>query len=213
MTVAAIVVAGYLLGSCPWGYWLVRVFRGEDVRAKGSGNIGISNVWRNYGWHLGIPVVLLDFGKGFAPALAGLHEVSALAGVLAGGAAMVGHWRPLYLRFQKSGKMVATAGGVFFAIAPLLAVSGLGVWLSFFFVSGYASIGSLATALFMPPGAWLYGYPKPTIGFSCAAGLAVLALHYGNIRRLFGGTESRSKYGLLGRRSRSSRGTAVENPT
>src|SRR3954468_16025122 len=70
MTFAAVVVLGYLLGSCPWGYWLVRLIRHEDIRKVGSGNIGATNVWRTYGRWLGVPVVLLDMVKGFLPALA-----------------------------------------------------------------------------------------------------------------------------------------------
>src|SRR6186997_905175 len=108
MVFALIVVGGYLLGSCPWGYWLVRALRGEDVRRHGSGGIGASNVWRTYGRGLGLPVVLLDVLKGFIPALVGVLLVSPLCGILAGAAAMLGHARPLWLRFEKGGKMVAT---------------------------------------------------------------------------------------------------------
>ena len=93
----------------PCGYWLVRLVKGEDIRNHGSGNIGGTNVWRVFGRRLGLPVVLLDILKGFAPALVGSLVVGDLAGVLAGAAAMLGHWRPLFLRFQQGGKMVATA--------------------------------------------------------------------------------------------------------
>src|SRR5437867_12454336 len=117
MAFALLVVLGYLLGSCPWGYWLVRLLRREDIRHSGSGNIGATNVWRTYGRRLGLPVVLLDVLKAFIPALIGVLTVSHLAGILAGAAAMLGHWRPLFLRFEKGGKMVASAGGVFFAVA------------------------------------------------------------------------------------------------
>ncbi|MDX6453908.1 MAG: acyl phosphate:glycerol-3-phosphate acyltransferase, partial [Gaiellaceae bacterium] len=95
MAFAALVVLGYLLGSCPWGYWLVRLFKHEDIRKVGSGNIGATNVWRTYGRTLGVPVVLLDVLKGFVPALLGAMYVSHLAGIVAGAAAMLGHWRPL----------------------------------------------------------------------------------------------------------------------
>src|SRR5213080_1850343 len=120
------VVAGYLAGSMPFGYWLVRLTKGVDIRTVGSGNIGATNVWRTYGRRYGIPVVLLDTAKGFAPALAATLTISHLAGVLAGAAAMVGHWRPLFLRFAKGGKMVATTGGAFFGVAPLVGGAGLG---------------------------------------------------------------------------------------
>ena len=120
MTGALVVLGGYLLGSMPFGYWLVRLLKGEDIRTVGSGNIGATNVWRTYGKGYGIPIVVLDVAKGFVPALVGTILVGELVGVLAGGAAMLGHWRPLFLRFQKGGKTVATAGGTFFGVAPLL---------------------------------------------------------------------------------------------
>src|SRR5258708_8918848 len=123
MLTAILVVAGYVVGSMPFGYWLVRVFRHEDIRAKGSGNIGGSNVWRVYGRWLGLPVVLLDTLKGFVPALVATLVVGHGSGVLAGAAAMLGHYRPIFMKFQKGGKMVATAGGAFLAVAP--AVGGL----------------------------------------------------------------------------------------
>jgi acyl phosphate:glycerol-3-phosphate acyltransferase len=123
MTTALLVVGGYLLGSMPWGYWLVRLVKRDDIRRHGSGNIGGTNVWRVYGWRLGLPVVVLDTLKGFVPAFLGALLVSDLVGVLAGGAAMIGHGRPLFLRFQRGGKMVATCGGAFLGVAPLMALS------------------------------------------------------------------------------------------
>jgi len=86
----------------------VRAFKHVDIRTVGSGNIGATNVWRTYGRWFGVPVVLLDVAKGFGPALAATLVVGHLAGVLAGGAAMLGHWRPLFLKFEKGGKTVAT---------------------------------------------------------------------------------------------------------
>src|SRR6266511_3885018 len=103
MTIALFAVAGYLAGSCPFGYWLVRLTKGVDIRTVGSGNIGATNVWRTYGRNYGLPVMLLDVLKGFVPALLATVLVSHGAGVLAGAAAMLGHWRPLFLRFAKGG--------------------------------------------------------------------------------------------------------------
>ena len=99
-------LGGYLLGSMPFGYWVPKLVRGEDIRTKGSGNVGASNVFRVYGRSLGIPVALLDLAKGFAAAALGLWVGGALIGVLAASAAMVGHARPIFLRFEKGGKMV-----------------------------------------------------------------------------------------------------------
>ena len=95
MAFLGLVVLGYLLGSCPWGYWLVLLIKHENIRKVGSGNIGATNVWRTYGRWLGVPVVLLDVLKGFVPAMLGVLFVSHLAGIVAGAAAMLGHWRPI----------------------------------------------------------------------------------------------------------------------
>jgi glycerol-3-phosphate acyltransferase PlsY len=191
MTAALVVLGGYLLGSMPFGYWLVRLTKGEDIRRVGSGNIGGTNVWRTYGRGYGIPVVLLDVAKGFVPGLVGTLLVGELTGVLAGGAAMLGHWRPLFLRFQKGGKTVATAGGTFLGVAPLLGLIGVGVWIVVFLLSRYASLASIVTALALPFIGLALGEPWPVIVFAAIAAAAVVVLHKGNIARLRAGTESR----------------------
>jgi len=147
MKEAAAVLGGYLLGSLPFAYWVPRIFRGEDIRSQGSGNVGASNVFRAYGRSLGIPVALLDVAKGFAAASLGLWAGGALVGVLAGAAAMVGHARPVFLRFEKGGKMAATAGGATFALAPLVAFCCVGIWLLTFALTRYASVATIATAV------------------------------------------------------------------
>jgi glycerol-3-phosphate acyltransferase PlsY len=189
----AVVLFGYLLGSCPWGYWLVRAVKHEDIRQVGSGNIGATNVWRTYGKSLGIPVVFLDTLKGYLPALAGMLFVSPhyLSGLAAGGAAMLGHWRPLYLRFAKGGKMVATCGGVFFGVAPWVALAAGVVWVVAFFAFRYASVASILAGVSLPIAAVAFGYPISVIVFALAAFGAILFLHRGNLRRLRAGTESR----------------------
>jgi glycerol-3-phosphate acyltransferase PlsY len=188
---AAFVAAGYVAGSMPWGYWLVRVFRGEDVRTKGSGNVGATNVWRVYGPRLGLPAVLLDTAKGFGPAFAATVVVGHGSGVLAGAAAMLGHWRPLFLSFRRGGKMVATAGGAFLGVAPLVGVTGAGVWLLVFGLTRYASVASITAAVSLALWAWLYGYPWPVIAFGGAAGAGVGFLHRANLARLARGEENR----------------------
>src|SRR6476619_5553394 len=116
----------------PWGYWLVRIFRHEDIRTKGSGNIGATNVWRLYGRRLGVAAVVLDTAKGFVPAFVATKLAGHDAGVLAGAAAMLGHYRPLFLGFRKGGKMVATAGGAFLGVAPLVGGAAAAVWIVLF---------------------------------------------------------------------------------
>src|SRR3954453_9756873 len=113
MTAAVFAAIGYLSGSITWGYWLLRVLRHEDVRTKGSGNVGATNVWRVYGRRLGLAAVGLDTAKGFVPVFIATKVAGHDVGALTGAAAMLGHARPLFLRSQKGGKMVATAGGSF----------------------------------------------------------------------------------------------------
>ena len=194
MTTAVLVAAGYLLGSMPWGYWLVRAVKHEDIRSHGSGNIGGTNVWRVYGWRLGLPVVVLDTLKGFVPALVATLVASDLAGVLAGAAAMLGHFRPLFLRWQRGGKMVATCGGAFLGVAPIVGGIGAGVWIAVFLVFRYASLASMVAALSLPLIAVLLDESWPVILFAAAAAVAVVVLHRANIARLRSGTENRFRF-------------------
>jgi len=200
MKAALLVAAGYVLGSMPWGYWLPRLVKHDDIRRHGSGNIGGTNVWRVYGWKLGVPVVLLDTAKGFVPALVATLMVSHLAGVLAGAAAMLGHWRPMFLRWQRGGKVVATTGGAFLGVAPVVGGVGAAVWIVVFLVFRYASLASILAALSLPIAAVLLDRPWPVIVFAAGAAVAVLVLHRPNIARLRAGTENRFKFKRLGAR-------------
>lgn len=191
MVPVLLVVAGYVMGSMPWGLWLVRLFRGEDIRKQGSGNIGATNVWRVHGRRLGLPAVFLDTAKGFVPAFVATKLESHGIGVLAGGAAMLGHYRPLFLRFHKGGKMVATAGGAFLGVAPIVGGIAAAVWLVVFGLTRYASVASVTSALSLPLWAWLIGYPWPVIAFAGVAAVGVLLLHRANLRRLLHGEEHR----------------------
>jgi acyl phosphate:glycerol-3-phosphate acyltransferase len=188
---ALLIAGGYVLGSMPWGLWLVKIFRGEDIRTKGSGNIGATNVWRVYGPKLGLPAVVLDTAKGFIPAFVATKLEGHGIGVLAGGAAMLGHYRPLFLGFKRGGKIVATTGGAFLGVAPIVGGIGAGVWLLVFGLTRYASVASISAALSLPLAAWLTGYPWPVIAFGGAAAAGVLLLHRANLGRLWRGEEHR----------------------
>jgi len=144
-----------------------------------------------YGRWYGLPVVFLDTAKGFAPALVATLVDNHLAGVLAGGAAMLGHWRPLFMGFRRGGKIVATTGGAFLGVAPVVGGIGAGIWILTFLLSRYASLASIIAGLSLPPLAAAFGYPWPVITFAGAAAAAILVLHKANIRRLLAGTESR----------------------
>jgi acyl phosphate:glycerol-3-phosphate acyltransferase len=169
----------------------VRALKRVDIRRLGSGNIGGTNVWRVYGRWYGLPVVLLDTAKGFAPALVATLVVDHLAGVLAGGAAMIGHWRPLFMGFKRGGKIVATTGGAFLGVAPIVGGIGAGVWIVVFLATRYASLASIVAGLSVPALAAAVGYPWPVIAFAGAAAAAIVVLHRSNIKRLLAGTESR----------------------
>jgi glycerol-3-phosphate acyltransferase PlsY len=199
MTELLAVLIAYFLGSLPFGYWVPRLVRGEDIRTKGSGNVGASNVFRVYGRSLGISVAVLDVAKGFAAASLGLWAGGALVGVLAGAAAMIGHARPVFMRFQRGGKMVATAGGATFALAPLAAFVCIGVWLVVFLMTRFASLASIVTAGMLAVLVVALGYEWPIAVFGVAGAVAVIALHHANIRRLFAGTEHRFELRRPGR--------------
>jgi glycerol-3-phosphate acyltransferase PlsY len=188
---AILVAAGYVAGSMPWGMWLVRIFRREDIRTQGSGNIGATNVWRVHGRRLGLPAALLDTAKGFVPALVATKLEGHGVGVLAGGAAMLGHFRPLFLGFRKGGKMVATAGGAFLGVAPIVGGIGALLWLVVFGLTRYASVASMTSAITLPLWSWLLGYPWPVTVFAAVAGAGVVLLHRTNISRLLHGEEHR----------------------
>lgn len=139
-------------------------------------------------------MIVLDVAKGFVPAFLGVLLVSDLVGILAGAAAMLGHARPLFLRFARGGKMVATTGGVFFGLAPLVAVTCLGVWVAVFLATRYSSVASLSAAVMMVVLSVLYGQSWSVVAFAAVAAACVFFLHRGNLRRLRHGTESRFRF-------------------
>src|SRR5262249_35403004 len=165
--------------------------RGEEVRTVGRGNMGGTNVWGVYGPSLGAPVVFLDTAKGFVPALVATLVVGHWAGVLAGAAAMAGHWRPLFLGFKRGGKMVATCGGAFLGVAPIVGGLGAAIWILVFALTRYASVASMCAAVSLPLWSWLMGYPWPVIASGAVAAVAVIVLHRANIQRLLHGQEHR----------------------
>jgi acyl phosphate:glycerol-3-phosphate acyltransferase len=128
---------------------------------------------------------------------------SHLAGVLAGAAAMLGHWRPIFMGFRRGGKIVATTGGAFLGVAPVVGGIGAGIWILTFVVFRYASLASIVAGLSLPAVAAAFGYPWPVIAFAGAAAAAIVVLHRANIRRLVAGTESRFE---LRRRTKSPAG-------
>ena len=136
-------------------------------------------------------MIVLDVLKGFFPALVATLAAGHVAGALAGGAAMLGHWRPIFLGFAKGGKMVATCGGALFGLAPIVGLIGAALWLAVFALTRYASVSSIVAAASLPVAAFVLGEPWPVLVLTSAAALGVLVLHRSNLSRLRAGTETR----------------------
>ncbi len=188
-----LVLAGYLLGGIPFGLIYSLYIAGEDVRKKGSGNIGATNVRRNFGWLPGLAVLFLDMAKGALPVAVALHglQVGGLAVVLTGAAAILGHVYPLYLKFS-GGKGVATSAGVFLVLAPLPLVSALLIFLLAVAVTRYVSVGSISAAVAFPLATVLYvGLYEEISVAALIIGLVVIWRHRSNIKNLYRGQEGK----------------------
>ena len=144
---------------------------------------------------------MLDIAKGAAAALLGRWLGNDLIAVLAGCAAMAGHWRPLFMGFQRGGKIVATTGGVGLAVAPLATLSAAAVWVAVFLVTRYASLASMVAAATLPLFALLFDASWPVVAFTTGGALAIVLLHRGNIARLAHGQESKMPCAALGDRA------------
>jgi glycerol-3-phosphate acyltransferase PlsY len=192
----------YLLGSIPFGLILMRVFRQQDIRSQGSGNIGATNVLRSGGKGLGAAVFLLDAAKGFVAVkvafLIAQHfqldrSTAQNMAATAALAAILGHIYTVWLRF-KGGKGVATGFGVFLAISPLAALAGLAMFALVFAFSRYVSLGSILGAAVFAGMAVVRGrgVSTPFMLLVCVLIPAlVIVKHHANIRRLLSGTEYR----------------------
>lgn len=197
--VAAIIA--YLLGSIPFGYLLVRCFRKQDIRQTGSGNIGATNVIRSGSRWLGILTLLLDLAKGYAAVVIARlldprHAVA--AGAIGAIAAVFGHVFPVWLK-GRGGKGVATALGVFLALAPLAALASLSVFIIITFLTRYVSLASILAAASFPFWVWVaqralsihYGSGAVFIASTIAVPAIILIKHRANAVRLMRGTEYR----------------------
>ena len=196
-----IAIAAYLLGSIPVGYLLVRIFRRQDIRTVGSGNIGATNVLRSEGKVLGATTFILDVCKGaLAVLLASMIAGSVFPGVpqrnveaLAALFAVLGHMFPVWLHFR-GGKGVATGFGVFLVAAPLAALSAITVFAIVCAISRYVSLASILGAASFPVFAWFMvkgERPVFFIAVQAAVALLIIVKHHPNIRRLLAGNEHR----------------------
>lgn len=191
-------VISYLLGSIPFGFLLVRIFRGADIRQSGSGNIGATNVARTSP-ALGIVTLVLDGLKGLCAVVIARYWIAPSSSrppvVLAGLAALcavLGHIFPVWLKFR-GGKGVATGLGGFVLLAPKAILVMLGVFVGLVLAFRYISLGSIIAVALFPLLAWLLdGYRgSPVLGLMAMVSVLIIAKHKENIRRLLAGTESR----------------------
>jgi len=196
-TLWLIPIAAYLLGSIPFGYLIVKMGSGSDVRGAGSGNIGATNVTRVAGKGAGLATLLLDVGKGYlAVWLAMRWSHGNIRWMMAAGVAVVlGHTFSCWLRFR-GGKGVATGLGVFLAVAWQAVLATLLVWLVVVAFWRYISLGSVVAAAALPILVYLFyapGHAPPlAVSFgSVAVAIIVIFKHRENIARLIAGTESR----------------------
>lgn len=212
--VLIIVVVSYLLGSIPFGYLLVWMFRGQDVRKTGSGNIGATNVARTGSKSLGVATLFLDATKGYVavkfafwlasrqrlegpiPTSAGglsSHTIFLLA-ALAAFVAILGHVFTVWLRF-KGGKGVAVAAGSFVALAPRAMLVVLVLFIVIVALTRYVSLGSILACVAFPLAVWWLGPAErttaPILLLIAASSLLIVVRHKDNIRRLLEGTENR----------------------
>lgn len=186
----------YAVGSIPFAY-LAGAAAGVDLRKQGSGNLGATNVFRVLGWKVGLLVFLADALKGALPVLLLAPRISApgdpiLWALACGIAAILGHVRPVYLGFRKGGKGVATASGVFFALAPLPMLITFAVFVAIVLGTGYVSLGSLAAAALLPVLLLVtHGVASPLFVVSVIIACFVYWTHRANIGRLRRGEEHR----------------------
>lgn len=202
---AFIILLAYMLGSIPFGYLIVKLTGGGDVRAIGSGGTGATNVTRRAGRWAGMLTLLLDALKGVAAALVARLVLAEGFGInwwvaAASVAVVVGHVFPVWLGFR-GGKGVATGLGVFLVLAPLAVFCALFVFVAIVATTRYVSLGSMAAAATLPIAIWLIGdhvasdnFFVPPLTTASVGGALIIFMHRANIGRLLGGTESKLKF-------------------
>jgi glycerol-3-phosphate acyltransferase PlsY len=185
------ILAAYLLGATPTSYIAGKLGRGIDLREHGSKNLGATNVYRILGWKYAIPVALFDIAKGAVPVLLARASVYAWLPVAVGGAAVLGHMFSPYVSF-KGGKGVATAAGMFLALAPLAVVIAIPVWAICLWLTGYVSLSSIIAVLSVPLTVALLQPGEPYVFWTGVALVALIIFaHRRNVSRLIAGTENR----------------------
>lgn len=187
-----LMIAAYFMGSIPTGLWIAQWTSGLDPRQAGSGNIGATNILRVAGKKEAACTLAADILKGFLPVLGALFLGADQRWVLlVGGAAILGHIFPIFLKF-KGGKGVAVSLGVFLGIAPQIALFAFIIWLGGLLWGGYSSTGALAAFGVLPFLALFLKPDREFVLFSFLLSFLVCLRHHENIRRLLRGEEKRA---------------------
>ncbi len=202
ITLIALIIAAYLLGSVPTSVWVGKWFYGIDIRKHGSGNAGATNTFRVLGAKAAIPVFIFDVAKGFIiPFIAHTYSThlphtndAYLFPITVGIFAVFGHIFPIFAGF-KGGKGVATLLGMTLGIATLPALCSFGVFIIVFIISRYVSLGSLSAGLLFPLFVILFtDYSTSLMFFSIVAVILLFYTHRSNIQRLAKGTENKIQF-------------------
>ncbi len=192
MNLPLALLLAYMAGALPASALAARL-AGVDLRSRGSRNLGATNVYRVLGWKYAVPVGLLDIAKGAIPVIVLPRFVgeNQWIPVSVGVSAILGHVFSIFVRFR-GGKGVATAAGVFAALAPVPLLISVAVWLTVVTATGYVSLASMLAALAFPVSLALLPHPNHAVLIAgiALAGL-ILITHRTNIKRLLSGRESR----------------------
>jgi glycerol-3-phosphate acyltransferase PlsY len=197
MNAIIVVLSAYLLGSIPFGYLLVRLRTGRDVRSAGSKSIGATNVLRTAGRLMGVVTLLLDGGKGYLAVwlAAALTERSPLWMSAAAVAVMCGHVFPIFLKF-KGGKAVASGVGAFLYLAPVPLAAAMVVFVVTVAATRYISAGSILAAGTLPLAIWLISHsPLPVLLAGVGAAILIIWRHRPNLERIRAGEEHVFSFG------------------
>ncbi len=210
LSVVAIVVLSYLVGSIPGSVWFGKLFHGIDLREHGSGNAGATNAFRVLGWKAGVGATIIDLGKGLLasgviatlriddlPSGLAVWHIETVVRLVAGVAAVIGHMYPVWAGFR-GGKGVNTSAGVLFALSPVTMIITLGVFAAVLFLSRYVSLASLSAAVAFPSTIAIRRYvfgvdsiDPSLLFFGILLAMTIIYAHRSNIQRLRLGTETR----------------------
>jgi glycerol-3-phosphate acyltransferase PlsY len=186
----SLVILAYLLGAVPSAYLFVRAATGEDVRTKGTGNVGGTNALRAAGWKVGVAVTLFDVAKGALPVwLMKMYNPESVWLAATMLAAVLGHCYPVWLRFR-GGKGVATGFGAFLVIAPMTALAAVVVWVGVLLIWRWVSLASMVASASFPALLKLIDAPDlVTLVTVSAVAVLIIIRHSSNIRSLLAGEE------------------------